>query len=111
MEESCGPLAVEIVPGKLCYFSTYLAKRARAQSDAFAELQIPDYGTVLWYPGSRNCSRKAGIHCHFSTYFTKRARAQFGACAEVQFPDYGTVLWAHVSRKVSRKTLRFQNQT
>jgi hypothetical protein len=56
-------------------------------------MQFPDYGTVLWYPGSRNCSRKAGKHCDFSTYFTKRARAQFGACAEVQLPGYGSVLW------------------
>jgi hypothetical protein len=28
MEHSCGPLAVEIVPGKHCDFSTYLAMRA-----------------------------------------------------------------------------------
>jgi hypothetical protein len=31
MEQSCDPLAVEIFPGKHCDFSTYLAKRARAQ--------------------------------------------------------------------------------
>jgi hypothetical protein len=59
MEEFCGPLAVEMVPGKLWDFSTYLAKRERTQSGACAELQIPDYGTVLWSPGSRNGSRKA----------------------------------------------------
>jgi hypothetical protein len=33
MEECCGPMAVEIIPGKNCDFSTYLAKRARAQSE------------------------------------------------------------------------------
>jgi hypothetical protein len=59
MEQSCGPLAVGIVPGKHCDFSTYLAKRARAQSVACAEVQFPDYGIGLWSLGSRNVSRKA----------------------------------------------------
>jgi hypothetical protein len=59
MDQSCGPLAVEIVQGKHCDFSTYLAKRARVQSGAFAEVQFPDYGTVLLSPCSRNGSRKA----------------------------------------------------
>jgi hypothetical protein len=88
MEESCGPLPVEIFPGKHWDFSIYVAKRARAQSVTCAEVKFPDYGTVLWSPGSRNGSRKAGKLCHFSTYFTKRAGAQFVARAEVQFPDY-----------------------
>jgi hypothetical protein len=47
MEQSYGHLSVEMFPGKHCDFSTYLAKRARAQSGAFAEVQIPFYGTVL----------------------------------------------------------------
>jgi hypothetical protein len=54
MDQSSGPLSVEIVPGKHCHFSTYLAKRARAMSGAWAEVQFPDYGTVLWTPGCRN---------------------------------------------------------
>jgi hypothetical protein len=58
MVQKFGPLAVEIVPGKHCDFSTYLAKRARAQSDACAEVQFPNYGTELCPPGSRNISRK-----------------------------------------------------
>jgi hypothetical protein len=37
-----------MVPGKHCDFSTYIAKRARAQSGPCAEVQFPDYGTVLW---------------------------------------------------------------
>jgi hypothetical protein len=37
------PLSVEIVPGKHCDFSIYLAKRAIAQSGAFAVVQFPDY--------------------------------------------------------------------
>jgi hypothetical protein len=59
MEQSCSPLAVEIVPGKHCDFSTYLEKRATAPSGACAEVQFPDYGTELWSPGTRNCSRIA----------------------------------------------------
>jgi hypothetical protein len=54
MEQSCGPLAVKIVPEEHCDFSTYLAKRAKVQSVACAEVEISDYGTVLWSPGSRN---------------------------------------------------------
>jgi hypothetical protein len=41
----CGPLTFEIFPKKHCDFSTYLAKRASAQSGAWAEVQFPDYGT------------------------------------------------------------------
>jgi hypothetical protein len=52
MEHSFGPLAVDIISGKHCDFRTYLAKRARAQSGASAELKFPDYGTVLWSPGT-----------------------------------------------------------
>jgi hypothetical protein len=47
MEESCGPMAVEMVPRKHCDFSTYLAKCARAQSGACAEVNFSDYGTEL----------------------------------------------------------------
>jgi hypothetical protein len=90
-----------MVPRTHCDFSNYLAKRARAQSGACAEVKFPDYGTLLWSPGSRNGSRKAGKHYHFSTYITKIARAQFGDCAEVKFPDYGTELWSPGSRNGS----------
>jgi hypothetical protein len=58
IEQCCGPLAVEIIPGKHCDFSTYLAKRARAQCGACAGVQFPEYGTVLWAHDSRNDSRK-----------------------------------------------------
>jgi hypothetical protein len=59
MEQSCGLLAVEMVPEEHCDFSTNLAKRVKAKSGACAEVQFPDYGTVLWSPGSRNGSRKS----------------------------------------------------
>jgi hypothetical protein len=66
MEQSCGPLAVEMIPGKNCDISTNLAKRASAQSGACAELQFPDYGTELWSTGSRNGSKKALRFQHLS---------------------------------------------
>jgi hypothetical protein len=47
MVQRYGPLGVEIVPGKHCDFSTYLAKRAGTESGACAEVQFPDYGTEL----------------------------------------------------------------
>jgi hypothetical protein len=40
-------MAVEMVPGKTCDFSIYLAKRVRAKSGTCAEVQFPDYGTEL----------------------------------------------------------------
>jgi hypothetical protein len=64
IKQSCGPLAVEIVPGEHCDFSTYLAKRARAQSGSCAVMQFPDYETeydllaVEFVPED---------HCDFST--------------------------------------------
>jgi hypothetical protein len=59
-------LSVEIFPGKHCDFSTYLAKSARAQSGACADLQFPDYGTELYSPGNRISSRKALRFEHLS---------------------------------------------
>jgi hypothetical protein len=47
IEQCSGPLAVEMVPGNPCDFSTYLAKRARDLSGACAQVQFPEYGTVL----------------------------------------------------------------
>jgi hypothetical protein len=68
IKECFGPKAVEIILGKHCDFSTYLAKRTRGQSGACAEVQDPDYGTELWSPCSRHCSRK---HFDFSTYLER----------------------------------------
>jgi hypothetical protein len=50
-----------MVPGKHCDFNIYLAKRTRAQSGACAEVQIPVYGTELWFLVSRNGSRNTAI--------------------------------------------------
>jgi hypothetical protein len=69
MEQSSGPQAVEIVPGNHCNFSTYLTNKARTQTGACTEVLFPDYGTVLWSPGSRNFfqeSRKALRFQHLS---------------------------------------------
>jgi hypothetical protein len=84
-DQSCGTLAVGSVTGKHCNFSKYLAKRAQAQSVACAEVQFPDYGTVLCSPNSRNCSRKA---LRFQHLFGQESESSTCACAEVQFPDY-----------------------
>jgi hypothetical protein len=80
MEQCCAPLSVEIIPGKHCDFSTYLAKRARAKSLACEEVQFPDYGTVF---GPHEVEIIPGKHCDFSTNLAKRARTQSGACAEM----------------------------
>jgi hypothetical protein len=53
MEQSCSPLAVEVVPEEHCDFSTYLTKRASGKFGACAEGKFPDYGTVQWAHGSR----------------------------------------------------------
>jgi hypothetical protein len=71
---------------KHCDSSNYLAKRARAQAGACAEVQFPDYGTVFC---PLTVEYVQGKHCDFCNYLAKRARDQSGACAEVQFPDYG----------------------
>jgi hypothetical protein len=42
MEQCCGPLAVEIIPGKHCDFSTSLAKIANAESGVCAEVKFSD---------------------------------------------------------------------
>jgi hypothetical protein len=55
-----------MIPGKHYDFSTYLTKRARAESGACGVLQFPDYVPVLWSPGSRNVSRKALLFQHLS---------------------------------------------
>jgi hypothetical protein len=65
-EQSCSPLVVDMVPGKQCDFITYLAKRTRAQSGAWADVHFPDYGTELWSPGSRSGSMKALQFQHLS---------------------------------------------
>jgi hypothetical protein len=111
MEYSCDPLAVENISGKHCDYRTYLAKRAKARSGACAEVQFPDFGTVMWSPGSINNSMKAAKHYDISKYLTMRARDQSGECAEVHFPYYGTVLWSPDSRNSSRKALRVQHQS
>jgi hypothetical protein len=87
MEQICGPLAVEFIPGKHRNFSTYLAKRARAKSGACAKVQFRNYGTDLW---ALAVEMFPGNHCDFSNYLAKSARAQSGACAKLQFPYYGT---------------------
>jgi hypothetical protein len=72
-EQCCGSLAVEMIPGKHCDFSTYLAKSARIQSGTFAEVQFPGYGTELLSPGSKICSKKALRFQHLSCQESERS--------------------------------------
>jgi hypothetical protein len=104
MEQCCGHLAVEIVPGKTA-ISAPLLPRVRELSLAHAQrcsFLIMEQRCVLL--AIEIFPRK---HCDFRTYRAKRARAHSGVCAEEQFPDYGRVLWSPVSRNISRKILRF----
>jgi hypothetical protein len=71
-----------MIPGKHCDFSSYLAKRPRAQSFACAEVQFPDYGTLLWALGSRNDSRK---ELRFQLLSCQESESSVGASAEVHF--------------------------
>jgi hypothetical protein len=47
MEQSCGPLSVEIVPGMHCDSAPILPREREYKSVACAEVQFPDYGTVF----------------------------------------------------------------
>jgi hypothetical protein len=87
MEQCCGPLTVQIIPGKYCDYSIYLAKSAGAQSE---HAQKCNFLIMEQRCGPMSVEMIPGKHCDFSTYLAKRARAQSGACAEEQFPDYGT---------------------
>jgi hypothetical protein len=100
MEQCCGPLAVDMIPGKHCDFITYLAKRARAQS---AHVQSCSFLINELSCGPLAVEIVPGKHCDFRTYLTKRSRAQSLACLEVQYPDYGRVLWSPGNRNISRK--------
>jgi hypothetical protein len=64
MENCCGHLAVEIISGKHCDFSTYLAKRARAQSGVCAkrcifpimEQSCGPLAVENFFPGKQECT-------------------------------------------------------
>jgi hypothetical protein len=93
-------------PGKHCDFSTYLAKRARAQSGACAERSFE----IMEQSSSPLAVEIIlGKHRDINTYFAKRTRPQSGACGEVHFPHYGAELWSPESRNISRKALLFQH--
>jgi hypothetical protein len=98
MEQSCGPLAVEIVPGKDCDFSTYLDKKER-------DLCLAHAPGCIFLISEQCCGPLAvemipGKHCDFSNYLAKRARAQSGTCAELQFPDYRKKMWSPRGRNI-----------
>jgi hypothetical protein len=65
-----------MIPEEHCHFSTYLAKRAKAQSGACAEVQFIIMEQCC---GQHSVEIFPGKHCDFSTYLAKRASAQSGA--------------------------------
>jgi hypothetical protein len=94
MEQCCGPLAVEFVPGKQenSAISAPILPRGRELSLAHAQrgnflITEQCYGplAVEMFPVN---------HYDFSTNLAQRARTKYGSCADVQFHDYGTVLWS-----------------
>jgi hypothetical protein len=99
-------MAVEIIPGNICDFSTSFAKRTRAQ---FEHAQRCSFLIMEQSYVPLAVEKFPGNHWDFSNNLAKIARAQSGACTEVQFPDYGTVLCSPGSRNFSRKALRFQH--
>jgi hypothetical protein len=82
-------MTVEIIPGNICDFSTYSAKRRRAQ---FEHAQRCSFLIIEQSNVPLAVEIFPGNHCDISNNLAKRARAQSGACTEVQFPDYGTEL-------------------
>jgi hypothetical protein len=90
MEQCCGSLAGEIVPGNTAISATILPRER--------EISLAHAQKCIFLINEQCCGPLAvelipGNHFDFSTYVTKGARAQSGACAEVQFSDYGTVMW------------------
>jgi hypothetical protein len=71
MEQGCGPLTVEMVPGKHCDLSKYLTKTR--------ELSLAQAQTCSFLIKEQCCGPLAvemipGKHFDFSTYLAKRAR-------------------------------------
>jgi hypothetical protein len=92
MVQSCGPRAVEIVPGKQesTAISAPILPRERELSSTHA--QRCSFLIMEQRCGPLSVEIFPGKHCDFSSYLANSARAQSDTCAEVQFPDYGTEL-------------------
>jgi hypothetical protein len=109
MEQCCGPLAVEKIPGYTAISASILP---REREISLAHAPRCNFLFIEHSCGPIAVEIFPGKHYYFSTYLAKRARAQSGACAEVQFHDYGTVLWSPLRGKFlqeSRKALRFHH--
>jgi hypothetical protein len=106
MEQCCGTLAVEMVPGYIAISAPTLP-RGREFSLAHAPRCI--FLIMEQSSGPLTVEIFPGKHCDFSFYLAKRAGAQSGASAEEHFPVYGTVLWSRGIKKKFQDTLRFQH--
>jgi hypothetical protein len=89
IEQSCGPLSVEIIPGKNCDSAPILP---RERELSLAHVQRCSFLIMEQCFVPLAVEMVQGKHCDFSTKLATTARAQSDACAEVHFPDYGTEL-------------------
>jgi hypothetical protein len=82
MEQCCGPLAVEIVPGKTA-ISAPILPRMRELSLAHAQRCSFLIMEQRYVPLAIEIFPRK--HYDFRTHFSKRARVHSGVCAEEQF--------------------------
>jgi hypothetical protein len=89
MEQSCGHLAVELVPLNTA-ISVHIMPRDREFS--LENAQRCSFLIMEKRSGPLSVEMVPEKHCNFITSLAKRTRAQSGACAEVKFPVYRTEL-------------------
>jgi hypothetical protein len=92
MEQSCGPLAVEMIPGKQESTAISAPILPREREACLLHAQKCSFQIMEQCCGPLAVEIVQGKHCDFSNYLAKRARALSGSCAEVKFPDYRTKL-------------------
>jgi hypothetical protein len=80
MEQCCGPLTVEIVPGYTAISGPILP---REREISLAHAPRFNFLIIEHSSGPLAVENVPGKHYDFSTYLVKRARAESGACAEV----------------------------
>jgi hypothetical protein len=107
MEQCCGLLALEMVPGK--QESTAIQHLSNQESENSLWRMRRSAFSCLWnsFVGpwqKKNFQESPAIS---APILAKRTSVKSGACAEVHIPDYGTELWSRGSRNFSRKYCDF----
>jgi hypothetical protein len=82
MEQCCGPLAVEIIPGM--QESTAISAPILPRESELILAHAPRYSFLIMEQicGPQSLEIIPRNHCDFSTYLAKSARAQSGECVE-----------------------------